>query len=145
MMKSINLAIALSGLLILILGAAPAWAKSGNGATVIDVDTCVPLIGGDGIVCVQTKGVINEVMTPSGNESYVSNYREAIQVIEDGVTVYEETSREHFHSLTRDNLLREMSWRARFTISNLGETFCITYHFHGTNGEDQYARIDFCS
>jgi hypothetical protein len=144
-MKSINMAIAVAGLLILILGAAPAAAKPGNGATVIDVDTCAPLIGSEGVVCVQTKGVINEVVTPSGNESYVSNYREAIQVIENDEVVYEETSREHFHALTRDDLLREMSWRARFTITNFGSTYCVTYHIHGTNDTDQYVRIDFCS
>ncbi len=143
-MKTFTLALAIAGTLILTLGStALAGGNSGNGATNIDVDTCAPLIGG-GTVCIQTKGVLHEVMTPSGNESYVSNYKEAIQVIEDGEVVYAETSNERFHSLTKDDVLREMSWRARFTIANGGETFCITYHFHGANGEDQFARVDFC-
>ena len=143
-MKTFTLALAIAGTLILTLGStALAGGSSGNGATRIDVDTCAPLIGG-GTVCIQTKGVLHEVVTPSGNESYVSNYTEAIQVIDDGEVVYAETSNERFHSLTKDDVLREMSWRARFTITNSGDTFCITYHFHGTNGEDQFARVDFC-
>jgi hypothetical protein len=83
--KTLSLALAIAGTLILTLGTTTlAAGKSGNGATVIDIDTCAPLVGGGGTVCIQTKGMLHEVVTPSGNTSYVSNYREAIQVIDDG-------------------------------------------------------------
>jgi hypothetical protein len=90
--------------------------------------------------------MVHEVGTSSGNASFVTNYRERIQVIDSvGQVVWDETSNEHFHALTKDGVLHEMSSRSRFTVTTLGQTFCVEYHLHGTNGVDQFVRIDFCS
>lgn len=140
-MKQVMLALTLVGVLAFTLGAAAAANPRQGGATVVDVDTCALLIGG-GTVCVTAKGIINEVETPSGNENYVTNYRERIWVLDGDQIVWDETSVEHFHALTLDGVLQEMSWRARFTITNVGQPFCVQYHIHGTNGTDQFVRID---
>lgn len=145
-MKALTLALLLTGTLVLTFGLATvAAAPGGNGATVIDIDTCAPLIGG-GTVCVTSQGMLHEVVTPSGNESYVSNYREHIRVVdESGAVTWDETNQERFHALTLDDVLHEMRWRARFTVTSSGEPFCLEYHLHAANGEDQFVRIDFCS
>jgi hypothetical protein len=143
-MKKLTLALVLIGALMLTLGSATAVASpSSTGATVLNYNNCVPLIGG-GIVCFESKGMINETTTPSGNQSYVTNYRQRLQVIENGEVVWETTSNERFHALTMDGVLQELSMRARFTVTSFGQTFCVQYHLHGTNGEDQFVRIDFC-
>ena len=143
-MSKLMLATMLAVTLTLTLGsAAVAASPNGNGATVINVDDCAPLIGG-GTVCFASKGVVNEVVTPSGNTSYVANVREELRVIENGQVTWEETSTEHYHDLTVDGELQELSWRARFTVTSSGEPFCVQYHIHGANGADQFVRIDFC-
>jgi hypothetical protein len=144
-MKKLTLLFALVSMLMLALGSATAVAgPSGKGATVIDIDTCVPLIGG-GTVCVTSKGMINETSTPSGNISFVTNYRERFTVYDAaGQMFWDESSKEHFHALTMDGVLQEMSWRARYTITSWGQTYCVQYHIHGANGADQFVRIDFC-
>jgi hypothetical protein len=142
--KRAMLALSIVAALTMMLGStAFAAGPKQTGATVIDVDTCVPLIGG-GTVCITAKGMINEVSTPSGNASYVTNYRESLTVIEDGEVTWHETSKEHFHSLTHDDVLKELSSRSRFTITSFGQTYCVQYHIHGANGADQFVRIDFC-
>jgi hypothetical protein len=145
-MKTLRLALVLAGILMLALGSSTVAASSqDNSATVIDIDTCAPLIGG-GTVCITSKGMVHEVGTPSGIVSFVTNYRERIQVIDSaGQIVWDETGNERFHALTKDDVLHEMSSRSRFTVTTVGQTFCVEYHLHGTNGEDQFVRIDFCS
>lgn len=144
-MKKVTLALALVGTLLLTLGSATvSAAPSGKGATKIDIDTCIPLIGG-GSVCVTTKGMVKETVTPSGNVSYTNNYDERFQVFDAaGALISDETSSERFHYLTKNGELHELSWRARFTITSYGQTYCVTYHIHGANGQDQFVRIDFC-
>jgi hypothetical protein len=144
-MKTFTLALVLVGTLIFSLGSTLAVSPSGKGATVINIDTCAPIIGGYGTVCITSKGMINETITPSGNESYVTNYRERIWVIANsGEITWDQTSSERFHALTKDDVLQELSSRSRFTITSFGQTFCVQYHLHGTNGVDQFVRIDFC-
>lgn len=143
-MKRWMLAAVLAGTLMLTLGPSVAAAGSqGSNATVMNVGSCVPLIDG-GTVCIDLNGVVNQIVTPTGAENYVSNYREEIRVFDGGQVVWDETSEEHVHALTMDGLLKEMSSRSRFTISSFGSTFCVQYHLHGTNGEDTFVRIDFC-
>lgn len=141
-MKKSFLVMVLAGVMALTTSAAAANPSPSN-TTILNVDTCVPLIGG-GDVCIESKGVIHETATPSGNESFVANYRERLRVIEGDQVVWDETSDERVHALTMDGVLKEMSDRSRFTITNVGAPFCVQYHLHGTNGEDQFVRIDFC-
>ena len=143
-MKTLIAAVALAGTLLVAL-AAPAGAVGGqgNGATVINFDDCFDLIGG-GTGCFTAKGVIHEVTTPSGNTSFTTNTREHLQVIVDGEVVWDETSLERFHALSMDDALKELSSRSRYTVTVFGQTFCVQYHLHGTNGKDQFVRVDFC-
>jgi hypothetical protein len=145
-MKHVRIGLLVMTMVILALGASSALAgNNSKGATALNIDDCAPLIGG-GTVCFTAKGMLNEVTTPSGNVSYVANYRETLQVIDDsGQVTWSETSKEHFHSLTKDGLLQELSSRSRFTITSYGQTYCVQYHIHGANGADQFVRIDFCS
>lgn len=144
-MKSFRIMTLLIGVLMLALGASSALAApAGKGATVIDVDICAPLIGG-GTVCVTSKGMVNETSTPSGNLSYVTNYSEHLLVYDaNGQVTWDQTNKEHFHFLMKGDVLQELSWRSRSTITSYGQTYCIEYHIHGANGQDQFVRIDFC-
>ena len=144
-MKKFTLIIMLVTSLTVLMGSAvSAAAPKANGSTVINVDTCAPLIGG-GTVCITAKGVINETVTPSGKTNYVTNYREEINVLDtDGQVVTTYTSKEHFHALSMDGVLHQMSDRSRFTVTNFGETFCVQYHVQFSNGEDQFFRVDYC-
>ena len=143
-MKLRILTVMLVGTVMLTFGSgALAAGPRDSKATMMDVDTCVPLIDG-GTVCIEMNGVINETVTPSGLVSYVANYREEISVIEGGQVTWNETSDERFHSLTMDDVLKEINSRSRFTVTSFGDTYCVQYHLHGTNGQDQFVRIDFC-
>lgn len=143
-MKKVMLSLALVSVLTMLLGSAAfAASPKANAATVINIDMCAPLIGG-GTVCVTAKGMVKESATPSGNTNYVTNYREEINVIQDGQIITTYTKNEHFHALTMDGVLQELSERSRFTVTNFGQTFCVQYHIHGVNGADQFVRIDFC-
>lgn len=144
-MKKFAFVLVLVTSLTILMGAATAAAQSGSkGATTINVDTCVPLIGG-GTVCITAKGVIKETSTPSGMTSYMTNYREEITVLdEDGNVVTTYTSKEHFHALTMEGVLHQMSERSRFTVTNFGQTFCVQYHLQYANGEDQFFRVVYC-
>lgn len=144
-LKTFALTLALAAALIVTFGSALAASPSGKGATTINVDTCVPLISGGGTVCITSKGTINETVTPSGNQSYVTNYRQQIKVTDStGQIIWNETSSERFHALTKDDVLQALSSRSRFTITSFGQTYCVQYHIHGANGVDQFVRIDFC-
>lgn len=143
-MKRALLALSMVAALTMMLGStALAAGPKQAGATVIDVDTCTELIGG-GTVCFTAQGMVNEVSTPSGNTSYVTNYRDSLTVIQNGEVTWHETGKEHFHALTMDGVLKELSSRSHFTITSFGQTYCVQYHIHGANGADQFVRIDFC-
>jgi hypothetical protein len=143
-MKKFAFALVLVTSLTILMGATVAAAQPGSrGATTINVDTCVPLIGG-GTVCITAQGVIKETSTPSGKTSYMTNYREEINVLnDDGEVVTTYTRKEHFHALTMDGVLHQMNERSRFTVTNF-ETFCVQYHFQYANGNDVFFRIDYC-
>jgi hypothetical protein len=144
-MRRLTLAILLMVATTALLGSSAVAAGPGtNGATVINIDTCAPLIG-SGTVCITAKGVINETQTPSGKKNYTTNYREEINVLNDaGEVVTTFTSKEHFHALTMDGALHTMSERSRFTVTNFGQTFCVQYHLQYANGEDQFFRVVYC-
>lgn len=144
-MKKFAFVLVLVTSLTMLMGAAVAAAQPGsNGATTINVDTCVPLIGG-GTVCITARGVIKETSTPTARTSFVTNYREEINVLnDDGEIVTTYTSKEHFPALTMDAMLHQISERSRFTVTNFGQTFCVQYHLQYANGQDQFFRIDYC-
>jgi hypothetical protein len=137
----------LASLMLLVLGSSTALAsegQQGKGATTINVDGCADLYGG-GIVCFTGKGMIHEVTTKSGNVNYVTNMRQTLTVFDaTGQVTWEQTSKEHFHALTMDGVLQELSSRSRHTITSYGQTFCVQYHIHGTRDADQFVRISFC-
>ncbi len=124
------------------IGAAAAN-RAPQSANVMNLDTCVAL---DDVqqVCVESKGVIKQSTTPSGLENYVANYRETLRVFNGTDVTWEETSDEHVHALSMNDLLKVMSGRSRYTVTSYGTTFCVQYHLHGTNGVDQFVRTDFC-
>jgi hypothetical protein len=144
-MKLVRMAILMAMMTLLVLGSSSALAgQQGKGATTLNIAACTPLIGG-GTVCYSSKGMITEVTTPSGNVNFVTNYRETLQVIDDsGQVTWDQTTKDHFHALTMDGVLQELSSRSRHTITSFGQTFCVQYHIHGANGVDQFVRIDFC-
>jgi hypothetical protein len=144
-MKKFAFVLVLVTSLTILMGATAAAAQPDSvGATTVNVDTCVPLIGG-GTVCITAQGVIKETSTPSGKTSYMTNYREEITVLdENGQVVTTYTSKEHFHALTMNEVLHQMSARSRFTVTNFGQTFCVQYHLQYANGEDQFFRVVYC-
>ena len=119
-----------------------AQAASEHGAHIIDRYECLDYYMGR-IECFGTKGVVNQVMTPSGNTSYVGNVLYTYTILEaDGTVVYHETYRRHQTSLTMDGLLQQWSNSARFR-----DGVCTSvYAFHEANGQIQFERDEYsCS
>ena len=132
-----------------------AQAASENGAYVLNVQECNEYEGdeyeGDEYEgyteCITAKGVVNEIITPSGNTSFVTNDHYSVSVTNpEGNVVFAKSVKSQYHSLTRDDDLREFRSRIQATFNIDGELCTASYAFHEVNGEVQFEREEYtCS
>lgn len=93
--------------------------------------------------CLQAKGMANVVVTPSGNESYVTTYHQEAWMTANGQVVWQSARDERLHSLTIDGLEQQMSQATQYEIPFAGQTLCVQSHVQRANGDFQFFRIEF--
>ncbi len=119
-----------------------AQAASGNGAYVMNVEECYEHEGeeyGEGYTeCITAKSVVNEITTPSGNTSFFTKEHFSVSITDpEGNVVFTQSAQTHYHSLTMEDVLHELSIRNRATFTFDGEPCTTSYVFHQANGEIQ--------
>lgn len=77
------------------------------------------------------KGPVHSTTTPSGNVSYSANVSFSETITDpNGNVVYQTSSDQHYHNLSKDDLLQELSNHAKGTFSIAGQDCAFSYAFH---------------
>jgi hypothetical protein len=125
----------------LVFGTATSAAPgNGNGASVVNVpQTCYS--DGSYTYCYSEKSVLNDVMTPSGNENIVDNGTVCVTMTDSATGIVSSGDCDKYvgHILTKDGTTQENSYKSIATITFFGTTSCFTIYYHEANGRIQFS------
>ena len=122
-------------------GVAAAAPGNGNGATPVNIHDCTTY--SDGFTeCFDVHAVSNDTVTPSGNESYMSNGQGCLTVYDPSGAIYYQSCEDiHYSYHYQNGEVHEagMSYEYTYTYPD-GTTCTYEYSGHYANGQLQFER-----